>query len=387
MRQFISERALQSPQSEIRKMFNIAATMEDVISLGIGEPDYDTPDHITEAAYKAAKEGATHYTANAGYLHVREALAKQAEQDYGISCDPAKEIIITTGAMGALYLGIMATINPGDEVLIQDPSWPNYFSQIRLAGGVPVLVPVTEENGFRLQASDMEKFITEKTKAILITTPNNPTGAILAEDDLVQIADLAKKYDLLIYADEVYAKLIFDDNKHISIATLPGMKERVITITSYSKTYAMTGWRVGYAIANEDIITNMVRMQENVVACASSVSQYAALTAATGPQDCIAEMAKDYGKRSKLLVEGINELPGMSCIQPEGTIFLFPNIRDLGKSSSDVAHEFLTKGKVVTVPGTGFGPSGEGHLRLSCATSEEKIIEALKRMKRVIEGM
>lgn len=384
MKRFISEKAMNLSQSEIRKMFNIAAAMEDVISLGIGEPDFDTPPHVTEAAFKAAREGATHYTANAGYLHVRTAIAEVAERDYGIKCEPDKEVVITAGAMGALYLGMAATLNPGDEVLVQDPAWPNHFSQIRLVGAVPVPVEVKEENGFRLQAADLEKHISSKTRAILINTPNNPTGGVMTREELQAVAHVVKKYDLLVYSDEVYDRLVFGDTEHVSLASLPGMAERVITINSFSKTYAMTGWRVGYAIANEDIISSMVRLQENVVACVSSMGQHAALAAATGPQDFVHMARESYAKRTRLILDAIREIPGMSCAEPQGTIYLFPSIKDLGMSSAEAAHLFLTRGRVVTIPGTGFGKAGEGYLRLSCANSEDKIIEAMERIRRVV---
>lgn len=384
LHKFVSERAAGIPASSIRKMFNIAQGMEDVVNLGIGEPDFTTPGHIIEESMLGAKAGATHYTHNAGYIELRKLIAKETEELINQFVDPENEVIVTIGAMGALSLSMLAVINPGDEIIVQEPLWSNYVSHCLLAGGQPVTVPVYEDDDFNLKAEEIERKITARTKAILINSPCNPTGAVMSRENLEDIAELVRKYDLLVISDEVYDRIVYDGTKHVSIASLPGMKERTVIINSFSKTYAMTGWRVGYAVVPSEIQKPMVKLQESIVACAPSISQKAAITALQSSREQVQEMINSYDRRRKLLVEGLQQVPGFSCKLPKGTFYLFANIKQLGRSSEEVAMDLLTKARVVTVPGSGFGQAGEGYLRFSFANSEDNIKKAVERIDKFI---
>jgi len=382
-----SLRSQSVPWSGVRKMFDLAQKYKDVVNLSVGEPDFDTPRHILDAAADAMKTGYTHYTPNAGLMELREAIAEKLRKENGIEANPSTEIVATAGAMGALSLAVLAMMNPGDEVLIPDPGFVSYKAQVILAGAKPVSLPLTEENEFGIDPSDIVGRISPRTKALIINSPSNPTGAVMSEKELRHIAQIACQHDLIVISDEAYERILYDGAKHLSIASLPEMKERTISIYTFSKTYAMTGWRVGYAVANETIIREMVKLQEHIVAHPSSVSQMAAIAALRGPQDCVEKMRKEYEERRNLMVGAIAKITGITSLKPKGAFYLFPNVSKLGLSSVDLAMYLLEKAKVVTVPGTAFGEHGKGYLRLSYATSKEKIIDAMSRIGGVAEKL
>lgn len=382
MRNFLNDSAIALKQGGIRAFFDKAAGYKDTINLGIGEPDLDTPHDITEAAYRSAMEGFTHYTANAGLIGLRKEISKYLSE-YGVDADPEKEIIVTPGGMGALSLTLLCTVSEGVDVLVQDPQWLNYISQIRFMGGNPVRIPVYEENGYVLTAEDIEKAITPATKVLLINSPNNPTGAVIDHDMLVSIAKIAIEKDLLVVSDEVYCELLYDGRKHESIAALPGMKERTVIVNSFSKSFAMTGWRIGFAAGPEQIIKKLVYLQENMSACANSFSQMGAAYALQSRSQ-LTEMREKYENRRDLMCEGLRKLSKVSFVVPKGAFYIFLNIKMTGLTSMEAAERLLTETGVVTVPGSAFGEMGEGYLRLSYANSEENLREALVRMEKVL---
>jgi len=382
-----SERTLAIKSSGIRRLFDLAQRTPGVISLGIGEPDQDTPVHVKEAAKKALDEGYTHYTPNAGFPDLREALAEKLRLDNGIDAAPDEVIVTGGGGTGALMLSALCLINPGDEVLLPDPGFVVYEAVVLMAGGKPVYVPLKEEDGFRMLPSEVEKRITSKTKCIIVNTPSNPTGGVLEEEDLKGIADLAVKHDLYVISDEVYEKLVYDGHRHLSIASLPRMKERTVTVNSFSKTYAMTGWRIGYAAAPKELIDQMVKLQQFTMVHAPAVSQRAALAALKGPQDFVKEMAEEYDKRRRFIVDRLNSIEGLSCLRPKGAFYVFLNIKKLGMRSEEVAMALLERAKVVTVPGVAFGPGGEGYLRISYSRPIDQLEEACSRIEKAIEEL
>lgn len=381
---WISRRANLVPWSGVRRMFNLALKYEDVINLSVGEPDFDTPKYIIEAAIDAMKEGYTHYTPNAGLKEFREAVAQKVKRENKIDANPETEVMATVGAMGGLSLAILTVVDPGDDVLIPDPGFPSYRAQVVLAGGRPVPYKLLEENDFLIDADEIKKLITEKTKAIIINTPSNPTGTVLNEKSLKAISEIAIENDLVVISDEAYEAIIYDGLKHISIASLPDMKEHTISIFTLSKTYAMTGWRIGFAVADENIISQMTKLQEHISAHPSSISQKAAVAALRGGNDCIKKMIAEYNERRELLLEGLLEIPGFKCKKPQGAFYVFPNIKSFGISSEEFSMQLLEKAKVVVVPGTAFGEHGEGYVRISYATSKEKLINALSRIKSML---
>lgn len=384
MSRIINEKSLELNQGAIRAMFDKAKFYPGSINLGIGEPDMDTPGEIIEEAYKALRSGKTHYTPNAGIIELRTEISNYLKR-LGIFLNPEREIIITTGGMGALSLCLMVTISPGDEVLIQDPQWLNYYSQVRFFGGKPVSVPVFERDNFKLTADGIRGKITSKTKILIINSPNNPTGAVLEQKDLEEISELIKEYNLLVISDEVYSTLLYDGCKHFSIASVEDMKERCIVVNSFSKAFAMTGWRVGYAAGNKNIIEKMVRLQENLVSCVNSSAQYAAVKA-LHMLDKSVELTEIYKKRRDLVVKGLNNIDGISCFKPSGSFYVFPNIKKLGKSSKELANDLLENAGVITVPGSAFGEHGEGYLRISYANSLENLAEALNRIENYVKS-
>lgn len=381
----ISSTAAAVPHSSIRKMFNIASAMDDVINFGIGEPDFDTPQNIIQAAKKALDDGYTHYTANAGLQELRSAIAQKLERDNGITVDPETEIIVTSGGMGALSLALLSLVENDNEVILSRPGWCNYTSHVILAGGKPVYVPLYEENEFMLTAKDIRKKITSKTRVLLINSPNNPTGAVISMEEMKKIADIVKEYDLYVIADEVYEKFLYDGTRHVSLASFSAIRDNVITINSFSKSYAMTGWRVGFAAGSREVISQMVKLQEHIVACVSAVSQKAALEALQGPQDALEKMLAEYGKRREILTKGLNDIEGIQCVMPKGSFYVFANIKKLCKCSEEFALDLLKKQKVCVIPGTAFGEQGEGYVRISYATSEDNIVRGLSRLKQYAE--
>jgi len=383
----VSKRSKEIPTSGIRKMFDLAQKYNDVINLSIGEPDFQTPTHIFEAAIQAMKAGYTHYTTNAGFLEFREAASEKLRKENHIDADPATEIMATAGAMGGLSLAMLTVIDPGDEVLIPNPGFPNFASQVFLANGRSIPYPLKEENKFSANPDDIVERITSKTKAIVINSPSNPTASMLKEKELKSIADIALEHDLLVISDEAYEAILYDGARHISIASLPEMKERTISIFTFSKTYAMTGWRIGYVVANKEIIDGMLEFQEHILVHPSSISQMAAIAALRGPKDHIQMMVREYAERRKLITNELNTMPGITCLKPEGAFYVFPNIKELGISSTDMAINLLEKARIITVPGTAFGEYGEGYIRISYSTSKEKITEAMSKMRRTLQEL
>ena len=369
------------PASGIRTMFDLAAKYDDVIKLTVGEPNFQTPDYIKEAAKKALDDGKVFYAPNAGIPELREAIArKYANTGDSYSTD---NVIVTTGALNGLLLSFMSFLDRGDEVLIQDPCFPNYYGQLMSVGAVPVPVPTYEEHGYRLQAEDVEKAITSKTKAIVLNSPCNPTGAILSEKDIRDIADVAKKHDLWVFSDEPYDKIVFEGKKSFSMAELPDMREQVVVINSFSKTYAMTGWRVAWLVVPDGYTERMAQVQEGIVSCVSTFSQYAAASALQS-DECIGEFLVDYSRRRNLLIDGLNSIPGITCLKTQGSFYAFANIKAFGKTSQEFAEELIEGAKVVVVPGSAFGKMGEGYVRLVFANSDENLREAVRRIREYV---
>jgi aminotransferase len=368
----------------IRKLlFEIASKMPDVINLGIGEPDFDTPKNIKEAAKKALDEGFTHYTSNAGILELREAIANKLKKENRIEANPETEIIVTLGSMQALHLALSSILDKDDEVLIPTPAWSAYAPAISIVGGIPVEVSTKEENEFKVSVEDLKKCLSKKTKAIIINSPNNPTGSVLTKSEIEEIADFAVEYDLIVISDEIYEKLIYE-GEHFSIASLDGLKDRVITINGFSKTYAMTGWRIGYAIANENIISKMLKHQMYDATCPPSFIQKAAIEALTGPQDSVKIMKEEYNKRREFVYKRLNEINGISAIKPKGAFYIFPSIKSFKISSEKISEYLLKEARVMVLPGNLFGKCGEGYIRISYAVAYEKLKIALDKISEAL---
>ena len=378
----LSQRVLQIPPSGIRKFFDLMASIEGVISLGVGEPDFVTPWRLREAAIYSLEQGYTMYTSNYGIPELREELARHLARRYGVEYDPEQELLITVGVSEALDLALRATIDPGDEVIGPDLGYVAYQADVILSGGVYVPVPATAENEFKIMASDVEARITERTKAILIGYPSNPTGAVMTRPELAQVAEVARKHDLLVLSDEIYDRLVYGI-EHTCFPSLPGMKERTILLGGFSKAYAMTGWRVGYAAAPAEIIEAMMKVHQYTIMCAPIMSQMAALEALKAGEASVQEMVAEYDRRRRIMVKGLNEI-GLQCHEPKGAFYTFPSIKSTGLSSEEFAERLLREEKVVVVHGNTFGERGEGYVRCCYATSLEEIEEALQRMGRFV---
>jgi aminotransferase len=382
-RDFIATRVAELKPSGIRKFFDIVATMDDVISLGIGEPDFTTPEPILEAGIEALRNGETHYTSNAGIYELREAISGQLEEKYQVKYDPANEVVVTVGVSEALYLALTAVINPGEEIIVPTPCFVSYQAEVLLAGGVPIEVPGSLENKFQPEPALIKAAITPNTKAIFLGFPNNPTGAVASRENLLAIAKIAEEHDLLVISDEIYDTLVYGV-EHVCFASLPGMKERTITLSGFSKSYAMTGWRVGYAAAPANILSGLVRIHQYTVMSAPSVSQYAALAAINLAADHAEEMRQKYDRRRQLIVTGLNEI-GLETFLPEGAFYAFPKIKCSGMDDATFAEKLLEEEKVAVVPGSAFGAGGEGFVRCSYATNYEKIEQALERIEAFVK--
>ena len=381
MRNFISDRVAATPPSGIRKFFDIAATMKDVISLGIGEPDFVTPKPILQAGIDSLQRGETAYTSNSGTAELRRALSQHLNTLYKVQYDPADEIIVTVGVSEALYLVMTAVLNPGDEVIIPEPSFVAYGPEVTFAGGVPVAVPTYVKDNFQVTAETIEAAITPKTKAILLGYPNNPTGAVMTREVMLGVTAVAEQHDLLIISDEIYDRLVYGI-EHVCVPALPGMRERTVLLGGFSKDYAMTGWRIGYACAPADILAAMRKVHQYTIMSAPTTGQAAALAALTPAGDrYVEEMRQEYDRRRRLIVDGFNTL-GMDCFEPRGAFYAFPSIAKTGMSSDDFAMRLLDEEEVAMVPGDAFGASGAGFVRASYATAYEKIEEALNRLER-----
>jgi len=378
----ISQRVHKVSPSGIRKFFDILNSMEDAISLGVGEPDYTTPWHIRESAIYSLEKGYTMYTSNLGMPELRLEIARYLKENYGLDYDPESQILITVGASEAFDLASRAVINPGDEVILPDPCYVAYDACITLAGGTPVSVPTYQENNFELEADDMESRINENTKAIVLGYPANPTGAVMPHKKLKDIAELAIKNNLLVISDEIYARLIYGV-EHTCMASLPGMKDNTVLIGGFSKAYAMTGWRVGYAASTEEIIAAMTKIHQYTIMSAPTMGQVAAIEALKSDCEDIAEMVEDYNRRRMVMVSGLREI-GLDCFEPKGAFYAFPSIKSTGLTSEEFAEKLLLEEKVAVVPGNAFGSCGEGYVRCCYATSMTEIEEALNRMKRFV---
>ena len=382
MTSYLSDYVQQIKPSGIRKFFDLAATMEGVISLGVGEPDFVTAWNVREASILSLEQGYTSYTANAGLYSLREEISRYLSNRFDLSYLPDNELIVTVGASQALDIAIRAIVNPGEEVIIPEPCFVAYDALVSLAGGIPVHVHTTADKGFKATAADFEAAVTEKTKAILICSPSNPTGSVYSKEELNEIAEFAKKHDVIVLADEIYAELTYDE-EFTSIAALPGMKERTVVISGFSKAFAMTGWRLGFAAAPSLLRDAMLKIHQYAMMCAPAMAQFAALEGLKNGMEDVEKMKKSYRRRRNLFVESLNEI-GLSCHHPGGAFYAFPSIKSTGMSSEQFAEELLTQEKVAVVPGSVFGPSGEGYIRCSYATSIEQLQEALVRMKRFL---
>ena len=374
----LSKIALNYPASGIRRMFDLAAKYDDAIKLTLGEPNFDTPVNIKQAAKKAIDDGYTHYNPNAGLLELREVVAdyyKKYSKQYSFD-----NVMVTVGALEALTLSLITTVDPGDEVIVPDPCFPNYIGQIMLAGAIPVSVPVYEENDFKIRARDIKRAVTPRTKGIVLNSPSNPLGSVLDRAEIERIAQVAEEHDLLVYSDECYERLLYDGQEYFSMAQLPQALKRVLVINSLSKTYAMTGWRIGFVVGSQEIISNMPKIQEGIVSCVSTFTQKAAIEALTGPQTAVDDMVANYRRRRDILIDGLNGIPGFKCNKSPGSFYAFANIKEFRKTSMEFAEELIRGARVVTVPGSAFGKMGEGYLRLVFANSDENLNEAVRRI-------
>lgn len=379
---FISHRVNSVSPSGIRKFFDLLSSLEGVISLGVGEPDFVTPWHIREAAIHSLEKGYTMYTSNYGLLELRQEIARYLKLRYGLHYDPEREILVTVGVSEALDLALRVILDPGEEVVVPDPCYVAYPACITLAGGTPIPVPTYKDNGFAIKASDIEARVTEKTKAILIGYPANPTGAIASREGLSEIAELARRYNLLVISDEIYARLTYGV-EHVCFASLPGMEEQTILLNGFSKAYAMTGWRIGYVAARQQLIEAMTKIHQYTMLCAPITAQMAAIEALRSGDSEVEKMTQEYNRRRHVMVKGLNDI-GLTCFEPKGAFYAFPSIEATGMSSDEFAEKLLMEEKVAVVPGSAFGQCGEGFLRCCYATSLANIEEALRRMGRFV---
>ena len=378
----LSTAAQNALPSGVRRMFELSKNYDDAINLTLGEPGFKTPDYIIEAAIQGLKDGKTKYTPNAGIKELRDAISYKLLKENGIKSDPDKNIVVTAGATEALMLAIITLVDPGDEVILQGPNWPDYKGQIDMVNAKTVFAKVDETNDFKMTADIIEPLITEKTKLIIINSPSNPTGGVLEEEDLEKIAELVKKHKIFIISDEPYEHLVYDGFRQKSLAAFEGLEDYVLTINSFSKTYAMTGFRVGYICANERITESLIKLQENIVASVPEPMQLAAVKAIYEGGKDVQEMAAYYDRNRKLIVEKLNKIKGFSCHCPKGAFYVFPNITGFGTTSVETAEYILEKTHVVTAPGSAFGPMGEGYIRICYASKYEQIKEALDRMEK-----
>ncbi|WP_085520600.1 aminotransferase [Tuberibacillus sp. Marseille-P3662] len=382
---YISTQARQLQPSGIRRFFDLASTMEGVISLGVGEPDFVTPWHVIEASYHSLEQGYTAYTANAGIMELRQEIQRYLQSNFSVNYQPDHEIMVTIGASQAIDLALRTITDPGDEIIVVEPSFVSYAPAVTLAGGIPVAVHTKPEDEFRLQPEQIEAAITERTKAIMLCSPNNPTGTVLTKSDLDKIADVVEAHDLLVLSDEIYAELTYDD-VYTSFPSIQRMKERTILISGFSKAFAMTGWRLGYAAGPADIIQAMLKVHQYTVMSAPTMAQHGALEALKNGRRNVDDMKQSYKQRRNFVVRSLNDM-GLACHRPGGAFYVFPSIEKTGLTSEDFAEQLLHEERVAVVPGNVFGKSGEGHIRCSYATSLKQLDEAMKRMKRFVESL
>ncbi|HET7685453.1 MAG TPA: aminotransferase class I/II-fold pyridoxal phosphate-dependent enzyme [Candidatus Limnocylindria bacterium] len=381
---FLNDRVRSMPPSGIRRFFDMLAEMTDVISLTIGEPDFDTPEHITRAAIESLERGETHYTANGGMMQLRELIAANLEHRYGVRYDPRTELLITVGASEALDASLRATLNAGDEVIYHEPCFVAYAPCIELAGGTAVAVGTGEATDFRVTAAEVEAAVTPRTKGIFLGYPNNPTGAVLSREELVAIGEVAERHDLLVYSDEIYDRLVYGTHAHAAFSSLPGMRERTVLLGGFSKSYAMTGWRIGYVAAPAELMAGIAKVHQYGIMCAPTAAQFAAIEALRNGEAAVAAMHGEYDRRRQLMTRRFNEI-GLHCFEPEGAFYCFPNVTDAtGLDDEEFAQQLLAEERVAVVPGRAFGPSGVGHVRACYATAYEEIVEAMDRIERFV---
>ena len=383
MRNPLSDRTVALKPSGIRKFFDVVNEMPDAISLGVGEPDFDTPWHIRDVGIYSLEKGRTFYTSNSGLLELRSEICRYLKRKYDLSYNPKDEVLITVGGSEAIDIALRAMINPGEEVIIPQPSYVSYEPCAILANAKPVIINLKNENEFRLTAAELEEAITDKTKVVIMPFPNNPTGAIMERKDLEAVAEVIIKHDLYVISDEIYAELTYSDSGHVSIASIPGMLERTIVINGFSKSYAMTGWRLGYACGPKAILEQMTKIHQFAIMCAPTTSQYAAIEALRHGDDDVKEMCDAYNQRRRYLLHTFKQM-GLPCFEPFGAFYVFPCIKEFGMSSDEFALRLLEEEKVAVVPGTAFGDSGEGFLRISYAYSIESLKEAIGRIESFI---
>lgn len=369
--------------SGIRRFFDLASKMENVISLGVGEPDFVTPWNVIEASYHSLEQGYTSYTANAGLFELRQEISKFLHVQYQLEYNPENQVLVTVGASQAIDVALRAILNPGDEVIVVEPSFVSYVPTVRLAGGVPVTVDATEEYAFKIQAEQLEVAITSRTKALMICSPNNPTGAVLSKKEMEEIAKVAEEHDLIVISDEIYADLTYDET-FTSFAAITGMAKRTILISGFSKAFAMTGWRLGYATGPKQIIAAMTKIHQYTIMCAPTMAQHGALEALRNGRSSVLEMKTSYRQRRNFVVKSLQDM-GLSCHLPGGAFYVFPSVTSTGLSSEDFAEGLLEEQQVAVVPGAVFGDSGEGYIRCSYATSMKQLDKAMKRMRRYVE--
>ena len=385
MRNPLSDKVVQMKPSGIRKFFDLVQEMPDAISLGVGEPDFDTPWHIREEGIYSLEKGRTFYTSNAGLLELRKAIAHYMYRKYELTYNPAHEIVVTVGGSEGIDLALRAMLNPGDEVILPEPAFVSYLPCVKLADGVPVTIDLKEENHFKLKPEELLAAITDKTKILILSYPNNPTGAIMTREDLEPIAEIVKEKDLYVISDEIYAELTYGQD-HCSIASLPGMRDRTIIINGFSKSFAMTGWRMGFATGPELIMQQILKIHQFASMAAPTTSQYAAIEAMTNGEEDVQIMRNAYNQRRRFVLELFSEM-GLKCFEPEGAFYIFPCIKEFGMTSDEFANRFLREEKVAIIPGTAFGDCGEGFLRVSYAYSIEELKEALGRLANFVERL
>lgn len=373
------------PPSGIRKYFDMINEMEDVISLGVGEPDFLTPWNVTEAGIYSLEQGHTHYSSNAGFIELRNEIAKYLYRRFDLSYNPLDEIIVTVGGSEGIDIALRALVGPGDEVIVPEPSFVAYKGCTAFTGATAKVLDLKAKNEFKLTAEDLEKAITPKTKVVIVPFPNNPTGAIMTREELIPIVEVLKDKDIIVISDEIYAELCYDE-KHVSIASFPEMKEKTLVINGFSKAYAMTGWRLGYLCGHPTLINEMKKIHQYAIMCSPTTAQYAAIEALKSGDSSIEEMQREYNRRRRVLVDGFRKM-GLECFEPLGAFYVFPSIQSTGISSDEFCEQLLINEKVLTVPGNAFGDCGEGFIRACYASSMENIIEALKRIEKFVNTL
>ena len=382
MEDMIRKEVLNTPPSGIRKYFDLINEMEDVISLGVGEPDFVTPWGITEAGLYSLEKGYTHYSSNAGFMELRRAIAKYLTK-YNLHYSPENEILVTVGGSEGIDAALRALVGPGDEVIIPEPCFVAYKGCASFAGATPVTINLKAENQFKLTAKQLEEAITERTKVVIIAFPNNPTGAVMSREDLIPIVEVLKDKDIVVISDEIYSELSYD-TEHVSIASFEEMRDKTLVINGFSKSFAMTGWRLGYACGDSMLIQNMKKIHQYGIMCAPTTAQYAAIEGLKNGQESVNKMVREYNRRRRVLVDGFRKL-GLDCFEPKGAFYVFPSIQSTGLSSEDFCEKLLINQKVLVIPGNAFGESGEGFVRACYASSMENIVESLKRKEKFLQ--